>query len=352
MKKNDSEKRLCAPLLEALKIMQRWLERDGADRLMVAAPTLKAFQRQSLPAHLRISVKKRQSERVATKGPRHYRNSSALTLTRWPEDGQESNAVPALLCVLRGHADLHIADYMLHCQPGDIIVFPSGVPQPDSSRPHYQAPHENKSCDLFWMCPGMPGNDCTECWICHSQGTEHLTGSGDEVCWIRNNLLVQQFYCLAEESQDNKERRLAFYLLSCILLLAQREIEQEHMLLPGHQGTNAVDQETSRDPIEQACAYIKSHLNQAITIHQLARQVCLSPTSLTRKFRSQTGKSLTEYVNAIRLQEAASLLQETEWSINMVCRYVGLKPTRMRQLFQQHHGCSPTKFRDTKKAEI
>jgi hypothetical protein len=106
MQKTDPTKSLGAPLLESIKTMQRWLERDGADRLMVASSTLKAFQRQSLPAHTRVSVKKRQSARMASKGPRYYRSSSSLTLARWPEDGQEANAVPALLCVIGGQADL------------------------------------------------------------------------------------------------------------------------------------------------------------------------------------------------------------------------------------------------------
>lgn len=344
MKKADSAKPPCAPLLEALKITQRRLEQSGADHLMVAAPTLKAFTRQRLPAHVRVSVKKRRSARAASKGPRYYRNSSA-TLARWPEDGQEANVLPALLCVLRGHADFHIGDYLVQCQPGDVLFFPSGVPQPDSSRPHYLAPYENKSCELFWMCPGAPDGHAVECWICHSHNEEHYNGSDDEVAWVRNDLLVRQFFGLAEELREDEDRKLGYHLFSGMLLLAQREIERGHTFLPGHQGDRPEESQIPLDPVEQACSYIKSHLNQSLSINRLARQVCLSPTSLTRKFRGQTGKSLTEYINEVRLEEAKSLLLQTEWSINHVCRYVGLQPARMRQLFQQHVGCSPTRLR-------
>jgi AraC-like DNA-binding protein len=256
--------------------------------------------------------------------------------------------VPSLLCVIRGQADLRIADYIVHCQPGDIVFFPSGVPQPDSSRPHYEAPYEGKSCDLFWMCPGTPGNDGMECWICRSQGVQHLVGADHEICWVRNSLLVQQFYGLAEASAQADERQLCYHLLCCILLQARREMEAERLFLPGHQNAHNVTPEPSRDPIEQACAYIKSHLNQPLSIKLLARQVCLSPTSLKRKFRSQTGSTLVEYINSIRLEEAAALLRETEWPVHTICRYVGLQPPRMRQLFQEHHDCSPSDFRRQK----
>lgn len=347
MSKADSEKPLCAPLLEALQAMERWLERDGMDRFMVAAATLNEFKRQPLPAHLRITIKKRKSKRVASKGRRYYRNS-ALISARWPEDGQDANVVPTLVFVLRGQMDMHIADYVLHCQPGDIIFFPPGVPKSDGSRPHYEAPFENQACDLFWMCPWMTNNDGMECWICHSRGAEHLVGQDNEVCWVRHDLLIQLFHTLNEELQSSSESKTAYHLLYCMLLQAQREIEQERIFLPGHKNALSTDTNVSHDPIEQACAYIKSHLNQSLTLDRLARQVCLSPTSLTRKFRHQTTKSVTEYINDIRLEEAASLLQDTEWSINMVGHFVGLKPPRMRQLFQQIHGCSPTEFRQRK----
>jgi AraC-like DNA-binding protein len=344
MKKIDSGKLLCSPLLEALKVMHNWLERDGTDGLMVAAHTLKEFQRQPLPAHLRTSVKKRRSKGAAVKGPRHYRNAS-LIQTRWPEDGQLASSTPSLAFVFKGRMDMHIADYIVHCQPGDIIYFPPGVPKSDGTQPHYQPPYEHKSCDLFWMSPWMTNKEGMECWLCHSHGEEHLVGMNNEVCWIRNDLLTQQFYGLGEELQDVAGRKTAYHLLCCILLLAQREIEREHIFLPGHQSVLALETKISHDAIEEACVFIKSHLNQDLTIDRLARQVSVSPASFTRKFRHQTGKSFNEFVTEIRVGEAASLLRETQWSVNMVCRFIGLKPARLRQLFQQHHGCSPSAFR-------
>jgi AraC-like DNA-binding protein len=343
MKKCDSEKTLCAPLLEALKTMQRWLERDGAERIMTAALTLKEFNHQPLPAHLRAEVKKRVSARVSSKGPRYFRKT--LTLAKWPEDGQESNTMPALLCVLKGQVDLHIADYLVHCQPGDIIFFPPGVPQPDSSRPHYQPPYEQKSCDLLWMCPWMTSSEGMECWICHCKGAEHQMGLHQEICWIPHDLLLQQFSFLSEELQNSAGRKTAYHLLYCILSLAQREIEREKVLLPGYQNFHAAKTSASHDPVDEACSYVKSHLNQSLTIERTARQVCLSPASFTRKFRDKTGKSFNEYVTEIRLEEAVNLLQEPQRSINIICRLIGVKPARLRQLFQQHYGCSPTEFR-------
>jgi hypothetical protein len=36
-----------------------WLSRDGASRIILAEPTMKALQNQDLPAHVRITLKKR-----------------------------------------------------------------------------------------------------------------------------------------------------------------------------------------------------------------------------------------------------------------------------------------------------
>src|SRR5690606_19934065 len=106
MKKLVSAPRVCGPLQDALHFMQQWLRDYRDPPIMVAAPTLREFKRQPLPEHLGISVKKRQGQRVALHGPRHYRNKSIL-VAHWPQDGQEIIAAHSLICVVRGQADFH-----------------------------------------------------------------------------------------------------------------------------------------------------------------------------------------------------------------------------------------------------
>lgn len=109
MNRSSADTRLCAPLLDALQLMQQWVLRDGASRLIVVTPTLSELKRQSLPAHVSLSIKKRRGPRVAIRGPRQYRNTSLVT-AKWPDDAQHAIVMPTLICVISGQADFHIAD--------------------------------------------------------------------------------------------------------------------------------------------------------------------------------------------------------------------------------------------------
>jgi len=349
MKKTISSHRICAPLIEALASMRRWLERDHDARMMVAAPTLREFKRQPLPEHLKVSVKKRRGPRVAMHGMRNYRNKSLL-IAHWPEDAQETIAAPSLICVVKGHADFHLGDYFFSGQAGDILLIPADVPQPSSQKSHIFDGDPSRSCTLFWMCPKMSYGDGMECWLCHSRGEVHEVCRVDEVCWVKNPFIIQLFRGFCEELRRQQDRPTALHLISGLFALVQREIEEERVFLPGHYGGFA-EADPGTDPIAQAKSYIDSHLHQQLSIEKLARHVCVSPATFTRKFRQETGQSFHQYVIKHRLEEAASLLLETDWSVNKICEFVGLKYSPLRRLFMQYHGCSPGVFRELKKTQ-
>jgi len=339
--------RVCGPLQDALTSMQQWLRDYHDTRLMVAAPALREFKRQPLPAHLEIFVKKRHGKRIALHGPRNYRNKSIL-IAHWPEDGQEIIAAHSLICVVSGQADFHIGDYLFRCQVGDVLLIPAGVPQPSSWKSHIWDGDPDRSCTLLWMCPKMGYADGMECWLCHSHGEEHEVCRVNEVCWIKNSFIIQLFQGFCEELQIRKDGETVVSLFSALLGLVKRDIQEGHIFQPGHFDDN-IPQQISQNPIEEACAYINSHLHQALSISKVARIACVSPATFTRQFRQQTGQSFHEYVTEHRIIEAAALLKTTDWSVHKICEFVGLKYSQLRRHFLKYHGCAPGTFRELEK---
>lgn len=329
-------------LSRALQSIQLWLSRNGASRLMVAAPTIAAMKCQELPDHVSMTPQKRRGlqEKVSSA---HFRGR--ITLAGWPEDGLCEYSIPILACVINGQADMLIADYVLHCQAGDAIFFPAGIPKCSSAKPHIVGDTRGRSCDVMWinLVPPAKGLSCS---ICHSRGSEHLPFQDGDDCIAQNFFLERLFEGLCEELQKRGSGKMAVEVLSLIVGLLQRDIDEGAMLPPPYSRIPAhTVVGESLDPIGQACSYIDSHLELPLTIKIVARQACLSPTIFTRRFREQKGQSFHEYLTAQRLKKAVSLLCETNMMVHQVSDYVGINPSRLRDLFHERHGCSPAEFR-------
>jgi len=351
MKKDSPEINVAfTPLAEALERIQFWLTKNDISRVIVAAPSWRELKRKNnLPPHVQVTQKPLKGPRVPVRGRRHF-DQVQMRVARWPEDGLDENPLPALACVLSGQADLIVADYVLHCQTGDIIFFPPRIPKQDGSKPHFEGDTTGRQCDLLWIYSGSTGNQGVESWICHSEENAHSTGTALGTCSVIHPFLAQTFAGLSEEllrqpqSRKRYQSDLIYHLLTSIFLLLQGEIVEGRAFLRRSQRPLEAPKNHSH-PIAQACEYIESNLQRPLTIEQTARQVAVSPSTFTRRFREHTGQSFKEYLTAQRLKLAESLLRETEIPVDNICLRVGLQYDQLRRLFHQHHGCTPGDFR-------
>jgi AraC-like DNA-binding protein len=334
---------LFEPLSNALQSVQLWLSRNGASRLMVAAPTIAAMKRQDLPDHIKVTPQKRRGPRVRVHNT-HFMERRRTILARWPEDGMEEYIMPMLACVIGGEADLLIANYVLHCHTGDIIFFPAGIPKCNAAKPHLMGNTTGRSCDLLWITPAVHTTGF-HCHICHSANGQHPLCVANEQCYSRNLFLERLFEEFSEELQQRGKKGASMEMLTLFIRLLKREIDEDVVFPSPYNIPEGTSASPSRDPIEQACLYIDSHLELRLTIGDVARHVYLSPTPFTRRFREHTGQSFKEYLTAERMKKAIQLLQETDMVIDRVSYCVGLKKGQLRNLFIEKYGYSPAEFR-------
>jgi AraC-like DNA-binding protein len=341
-KLHPSRSPVSTPLSEVLPQLDFWLSRDGVSKMIVAWPTAKALKRQGLPSHVRITSKKRRGPRKPVRGRRHYQQPR-FKLAYWPEDALDENVLPSLACVIRGQVDLNVADYVLHCSSGDWILFPPGVPKQDGSKSHFEGDSAGRQGDLLWLCNGLSVNNELLCWICHSEGQTHQTLDS---CSVRHHFLARLFLGFCEEVQGERRPEITLFLLRSLLLMLHDEIKSGHIYHWGKPPRPA--EEAELDPIAEALAHIEENLYKHLTIDNVARQVLVSPATLTRNFRKSTGQTFSQYLTAQRIKHAAALLKETDMPVTEICRHVGLKYCQLRLLFKKHHGCSPGQLRNSK----
>lgn len=99
-------------------------------------------------------------------------------------------------------------------------------------------------------------------------------------------------------------------------------------------------------PIGRTVAYIHSHLNDPLTLRDLAAQAQLSVYYFTRVFKKATGYSPYEYIIVARLNHAKYLLKNSAFSIKEISAIVGYgSEISFINAFTQKVGISPGKFR-------
>ncbi len=83
-----------------------------------------------------------------------------------------------------------------------------------------------------------------------------------------------------------------------------------------------------------------------LTLTEAARLVYLSPSTFSHQFTKHAGKSFRVVRVEIKLQVAATLLQQTNLSIPEIARHLGYSERyKLERSFKQHYGITPTEYR-------
>ncbi|MDH6135622.1 AraC family transcriptional activator FtrA [Kitasatospora sp. MAA4] len=93
-------------------------------------------------------------------------------------------------------------------------------------------------------------------------------------------------------------------------------------------------------------AWAQEHLDQPLTVADLASRAAVSPATLHRRFRAQLDTTPLTWLTAQRLTLARRLIERGEPSLTLVARQSGLgTPTNLRTLLRRETGITPTAYR-------
>lgn len=100
--------------------------------------------------------------------------------------------------------------------------------------------------------------------------------------------------------------------------------------------------------INEALAYINSHLTEQFTETDLAAISGRNASYFSRSFKRQTGMALVQYVNRLRINLACQLLMnDDDLSITDICFEVGFQNiSNFNRQFLAHKGMAPSRFRN------
>ena len=102
------------------------------------------------------------------------------------------------------------------------------------------------------------------------------------------------------------------------------------------------------EPFNETLVWIQGHLDQPISVENLAQRSAMSPRTFARRFRATTGTTPHRWVVGQRVLFAQRLLETTELPVELIASRSGFgTATNLRQHFQRLVRTSPHAYRRT-----
>lgn len=100
------------------------------------------------------------------------------------------------------------------------------------------------------------------------------------------------------------------------------------------------------DFVTKAIAHIRAEYHEPLRLVDVAQNMYISPSYLSRRFREYTGVSFKKYLTWVRMEAAKMLLKETQLSIVEIAERVGYTDSNYFSVcFKRLTGLSPSLYR-------
>ncbi|WP_168735977.1 helix-turn-helix domain-containing protein [Cohnella fermenti] len=94
--------------------------------------------------------------------------------------------------------------------------------------------------------------------------------------------------------------------------------------------------------------YIRKRINSPILVRELANDIGINPSYLSRKFYSDMGNHLNDYINRQKINEAKKLLVLTDKTLGEISSYLSFSSqSYFQNLFRKFEDTTPIKYRNS-----
>lgn len=102
--------------------------------------------------------------------------------------------------------------------------------------------------------------------------------------------------------------------------------------------------------LEQAKNYIATHLNREFALKDMAKEIGINPSYLSRKFKEYESMGIAEYTRRQRVQAARNMLKYSDADISAIAQYLCFhSQSYFGAVFREYTGLSPGKYREQEK---
>jgi len=231
-----------------------------------------------------------------------------------------------LLYVASGKAHFYIGDQDIEVTAGNMVLYPPKQVM------HYEYFGKDKP-EVYWV--HFTGSDVKNILKKHDIPLDKnvfYAGTSSTYAYLFKEMINELQTC-----RVGYDELLSMYLQQ-IFLLIQRTRQEKHPTVNTH----------IQEEMELARRYFQEHYNEEINIEEYALSRNMSVSWFLRNFKQVTMKSPMQYILSIRISNAVSLLESTDYNVTEISTIVGYdNPLYFSRIFKKQRGVSPSDYRKT-----
>lgn len=236
--------------------------------------------------------------------------------------------------VVEGSARVCIQETTYHLKEEDILLVNSGLSH------SFACQDDSILCcvKIPWrMVSDLLGNSA---FMFHCNSAEDPKRSYHD---LRNIFRSLVYYYIREQ------HRTACLMESQMLRLLDCLVEHYLVELNPDSGGRLSDEAR----LQQIIQFVNRNYSQGVGLSHLAEEMFVSPSTLSRFFKKQTGIGFTDYVNKVRVHAAAIELAQTDENVTRIAINNGFSNQSVfNRVFREHYGMNPTEYRRQQKETV
>ena len=250
-----------------------------------------------------------------------YRLSSHYKLPTWWRSGRPDWQ---LLYVASGKAHFYIKGQEVIVTAGNMVLY-----QPKQEM-HYEYFGKDKP-EVYWV--HFTGGQVRSILKRHDVPMDNnvfYAGNSPTYGYLFKEMILELQTC-----RVGYEALLSMYLEQ-IFVLVQRSRLDKSPVVSSH----------LQEEMGIARRYFQEHYNEDINIEEYALSRNMSVSYFLKKFKEVTTKSPMQYILGIRISNAVSLLESTDYNVTEISTIIGYdNPLYFSRIFKKQKGLSPSDYR-------
>lgn len=248
-----------------------------------------------------------------------------------------------LLWIVEGSGSMIIGDHVGKFEKDDLYLMGSGLPHIFRCAKEYYSPKSTlKTIAIsIYFTDEFLLNSCDDpAYLTHVKKLLNRSERGVRIVGHSKKQMIDSFRRLVDQEGLGQ--------LGSFFSLIQQAQQTEEVLYLASSVYKIKPPKAEMDRFVEVYDYILKNYQKTITLSKVASICCMSENAFCRFFKSKTQKTLTQFVNEIRISHACALLQQKDQSIKNVYRQCGYNnPVFFHRAFKRITGTTPKQYQST-----
>ena len=243
--------------------------------------------------------------------------------------------------VKKGRAVLHMAGNDMEITPGHMYLLPGYTPHSYECDPEFE---------FYYLFIFQRNNNAFKVFDYYEFPIEVKTNTATQLLFENYCELYPQLSLPAMNAEDFDRHPSYYDYAQAYMKMAAYERLQLNGLVEilfsyflKHSTPKVV---ATDEPFQKLIDYISSHINEPITVEQLADKACLTKSYLIRAFRKVMGVTPLQYIIRKKIQRAQAMLLSTNAPVHEIASALGFEDTSyFIRIFKKNIGFTPQEYR-------